>query len=102
MSGMNDETDMVVGTLRLRLIIRGARSLKDKRRVVKGVKDRVQSKFNASIAEVDALDNWQTAVLGVAVVANDGAYVRSVLSQIINLVAAARDAELAESGMEIF
>ena len=101
---VNNEKNMAIGTLRIRLVIRGARSLKDKRSVVKSVKDRVRNKFNASIAEVDALDNCQSAVLGVAVVANDRTYLNSVLSQIANLVSntsAARSAELAACDMEI-
>jgi len=92
---------MAVGTLRIRLVIRGARSLKDKRRAVKSIKDRVRHKFNASIAEVGRLDSYQTALLGVAVVANDRDYLDSVLSQIINLVRGARDAELAACDTEI-
>ena len=76
--------------------------MKDKRRVVKSVKDRVRNKFNASVAEVDALESHQTAVLGVAVVGNESEYVRSVLAQIANLVAMTpRDAEMASCDMEI-
>ena len=98
---MNKDEKMAVGTLRIRLVIRGARSLKDKRRTVKSIKDRVRNKFNASIAEVGALESYQTAVLGVAVVANDHDYIRSVLSKITNLAGTTRDAELAECDMEI-
>ena len=93
---------MGVGTLRIRLVVRAARSLKDKRRVVKSIKDRVRHKFNASIAEIGALDSHQVAVLGVAVVANDREYLNSVLSQIANLVRGARGAEMAACDMEIF
>ncbi|MFO7899216.1 MAG: DUF503 domain-containing protein [Planctomycetota bacterium] len=93
---------MTVGTLRIRLVIRGARSLKDKRRTVKSLKDRVQHKFNASIAEVDSHETYRVAELGVAVVGNDGQYVQSVLTQITNLARTARNAELADSEMEIF
>ena len=93
---------MVVGTLRLRLVIRSSRSLKDKRRTVRSVKDRIRSKFNASVAEVASLESHQVAELGVAVVGNDHAFVQSVLSQIANLVALqARDAELASCDVEI-
>ncbi len=98
---MSKENNMAVGTLRIRLVIRGARSLKDKRRTVKSIKDRVRHKFNASIAEVGELDTYQTALLGVAVVANDPGYLNSVLSQIINLVRGARGAELAACDTEI-
>ena len=99
---MNQDPKMLVGTLRLRLIIRGSRSLKDKRRTVRSVKDRIRNKFNASVAEIASLDLHQVAELGVAVVGNDRTYLQSVLSQIANLVALqARDAELASCDMEI-
>ena len=58
--------------------------------------------FNASISEVGSLDLHQVAELGVAVVANDRAYINSVLSQIANLVRGARGAEVAACDMEIF
>ena len=57
---------MIVGTLRVRLLLREARTLKDKRQVVKSIKDRLRNHFNVSVAEVDELDNRQIAVLGVA------------------------------------
>ena len=98
---MIDDSDMVIGTLHIRLVIRGARSLKDKRRVVRSLKDRVRNKFNASIAEVGSLDVHQVAELGVAVVANDRTYLQSVLSQIGNLARGARNAEVAACDMEI-
>ncbi|NLE60031.1 MAG: DUF503 domain-containing protein, partial [Planctomycetes bacterium] len=70
---------MVVGTLSLKLAIFGAYSLKDKRRVVNSLKDRLKGRFNVSVAEVGSLDRWQQAELGVAMVANDGRFVESAL-----------------------
>lgn len=100
---MSKEEKMVVGTLRIRLVIRSSRSLKDKRHTVKSIKDRIAAKFNASVAEVGLLDVHQQALIGVAVVGNDGAFVQSVLTQISNLVTMqARDAEVASCEMEIW
>lgn len=93
---------MTVGTLRIRFVIRGARSLKDKRRTVRSFKDRARHRFNASIAEVEAHDDYRSAVLGVAVVGRDGTYVRSVLDQITHMARMGRNAELAASEMEVF
>ena len=62
---------MIVGTLRVRLLLRESRSLKDKRQVVKSIKDRLHNGFNVSVAEVDALDNLQVDVLGMAMVSNE-------------------------------
>jgi uncharacterized protein YlxP (DUF503 family) len=77
---------MVVGVLTLKLMVPGSHSLKDKRRALRGIKDRLRSQFNVSVAEVDAHDVWQTAVLGVAAVGVDRAYVEGLLDSVISLV----------------
>jgi uncharacterized protein YlxP (DUF503 family) len=74
---------MIVGSLRVRLLLRESRSLKDKRQVVQSIKDRLQNGFNVAVAEVDALDNRQLAVLGFATVSNDAAHARHTLEQIL-------------------
>jgi uncharacterized protein len=61
---------MVVGHLSLELHIPGARSLKDKRMVLRGIKDRIR-KFNVAVAEVEYQDLWQRAGLSVVTVSND-------------------------------
>ena len=93
---------MVIGTLHIRLVLRGAHSLKDKRRVVKGLKDRLRNKFNVSIAEVDHQDEWQRATLGVAMAGTDGRYVNSVLSKLVDHLRNARGAELVDYELEMF
>jgi uncharacterized protein len=75
---------MIVGSLRVRLLLREARSLKDKRQVVRSIKDRLRNSFNVSVAEVEAQDHRQLAVLGVAMVGNESRYLRSTLDQIVN------------------
>lgn len=61
---------MVTGTLELELFLPGSRSLKDKRRLLKSLQDRVRSRYNVSIAEIGYQDKWQRARIGVAVVNN--------------------------------
>lgn len=73
---------MVVGTLQARLLIREARTLKDKRQVVRSILDRLRQEFNVSAAEVDALDKHQLAVLGVALVGRESYPVRTTLEKI--------------------
>jgi uncharacterized protein YlxP (DUF503 family) len=73
---------MIVGTLQVRLLLREARTLKDKRQVVRSIKDRLRNGFNVSVAEVDALDNCKLIVLGMAMVSNEGHHVRTTLEQI--------------------
>jgi len=84
----------MVGVLRFRLAIYEALSLKDKRRVVKSLKDRLAGRHNVSIAEVDDLDHWQAATLGVALVANEGRFVQSALARIVDEVRAYPHASL--------
>ena len=55
-----------------------ALSLKDKRQILRSMKDRVRAKFNASIAEVDNNDDWNNGTVGVSIVANDKVYLEQV------------------------
>ena len=77
---------MTVGVLQLELSIPSAFSLKDKRQVVKSLKDRIAHAHNVSIAEVGALDEHRRSILGVAMVANDSAYVEGALSKLVDFV----------------
>jgi uncharacterized protein YlxP (DUF503 family) len=77
---------MVVGTLRMELHIPASHSLKAKRSVVNHVKERLRTRFNASVAEIDHQDLWQRAALGVAVVSGEGAGLDRVLRDILDVV----------------
>lgn len=92
---------MIVGVLQAELTVMGSTSLKDKRRVIKSLKDRLASKHNVSVAEVDALDSRQRAVLGVAMVANDSRFVESCLSKIVDQFRQCRDACLVDYRIEL-
>ena len=92
---------MIVGVLRVQLAIFEATSLKDKRRVVKSLKDRLSNRFNVSVAEVDALDMRQRADLGVAMVANDARFVESCLHKIVDMLRAERAASLIDYEIEL-
>ena len=65
---------MHVLLIKLSLQIPNAHSLKDKRRQIKSLKDRLSSRFNASIAEIDELDKWQQALIAVCMISNDKSY----------------------------
>ncbi len=73
---------MYVGSVRVELHIPEARSLKDKRAVVRSLKDRLWSRYKVSVAEVDHQDLWQRAALGVAIVGRDYATVDDVLASV--------------------
>lgn len=87
---------MIVGVLRIELAIGEARSLKDKRRIIKSIKERLTNTFNVSAAEVDALDAHQRAVLGVAVVANEARFVTSCLDKIVDWIRLQRSVTLVD------
>ena len=74
---------MKIGLLQFSLLIDSAESLKDKRRVVKSVKDKLHREHMVSVAEVGDLEIWNRATLGLAAVSADGAYLRGVLDAII-------------------
>jgi len=91
---------MIVGTLKLRLIVRESRSLKDKRRVVSSIKDRLRNGFNVSVAELESLDSRQQAVLGVAVVTNERRVAQQVLGEVVNLIRSHPAAQLLDYELE--
>ena len=76
---------MVVGVGTIELYLPGNHSLKGKRQVVNSLKGKLKSRFNVSVAEVDHLDSWQRAAVGVAMVSNDPAHVHSCLDKIVDL-----------------
>ena len=77
---------MIVGVLTWELYLDGCRSLKEKRRILKSLKDRLHNKFNVSVAETAHQDVWQRAELTCCVVATDRRHTESVLASADKLV----------------
>lgn len=77
---------MVIGVCRVVLSIDEAFSLKEKRHVVKSIIERLKSRYNASVSEVDLNDKWKNAVLGIACVSNEAGHADSMMSNIINFI----------------
>jgi len=92
---------MVVGVLQLELSISDAMSLKDKRRVVLSIKDRIAHGHNVSIAEVGALDEHRRAILGIAMVSNDSRYVEGALSKLVDFVRMVPQVSLVDYQIEL-
>lgn len=92
---------MVIGVLQFELIIHDASSLKDKRRVVQSVKDRLHREHLVSVAEVAHQDSLNVAVLAVAAVASEGRRVGEVLDAIDAKLRSLRDGELASTSRSI-
>src|SRR5437773_4975546 len=77
---------MVVGVCRVSLMVEASHSLKEKRMVLRRIKDRVANKFNCAIAEVGDQDQWQSAELGFAVVSNEHGFTQSMVQKILNFI----------------
>lgn len=83
------------------LFIPGSQSLKEKRRVLRSIKDRVSSTFSVMTAEVDAQDTWQRAVLGFAVVGNDQTTLQALIAKILSFIESLGEAEIIEKHEEV-
>jgi uncharacterized protein YlxP (DUF503 family) len=68
-----------IGVITFELRIEDARSLKDKRHYIQGLKDRLRSKFNVAVAEIDAQDSWQRGVVACVTVSSDQVFAEKVL-----------------------
>lgn len=92
---------MFVGVMRFSLEIVGARTLKDRRSVVRSLKERVQGRLKVSIAEVGELENPRYATFGVAVVSNSSTVCDQVLASVASMANTLPDAVLADRATEI-
>jgi len=78
---------VVVGIVTWDLQLAGCQSLKDKRQILKGLKDRLHNRFNVSVAETDRHDLWQRAELSCCAVATDRRQAQSVIASADQFVA---------------
>ncbi len=90
-----------IGILQFSLSIPWAQSLKEKRGVVRSLKDRMRRKFNISIAEIEDLDTVTVATLGAVIAGNDVSYLNGALDKLLDAVRDFPDAELTDSSLEI-
>ena len=96
---MSDHT-FCMTLLIIELLIPHAQSLKDKRSGLRGLKDRIRSRFNASVAEVGYQDKWQRSVLAVSLVSSDKRQLESNVARIRCLCAEATDLEIVSIAQE--
>ena len=92
---------MVVAASVVELHIHGCRSLKEKRGVLRSISRRLRNRFNVAVAEGDAQDKWQIAVLGLAAVGSDAVNVRRVLDRASEFVESMHLAELRHVDVEV-
>lgn len=72
----------VLGVLTLEIYVEHSHSLKEKRHVVKSIKDRLRERFNVAVAEIDHLDSWQASLVAVVTVSNDRVHAEQVLQAV--------------------
>ncbi len=92
---------MIIGTLTVRLLLRDARTLKDKRQVVQSIKERLRQSFNVSVAEIEQQDQPRQTVLGFAMVCNETHPIKQAFGEIVNALKAHPIAEFVDSEMEV-
>lgn len=92
---------MVVGVCNIVIILADGHSLKEKRRVVKGLLAKVRNKFNVSAAEVGAHDLWQRADIAVSAVGTDKAFVNSVLDHVMAFIEGQYVGDISDFNIEL-
>ncbi len=88
---------MIVGLITWELHLDACHSLKEKRQIVKSLKDRLHQRFNVSAAETDHQDVWQRAELSACVVSTDRRHAEQVLREADRLVDGAAGARIVDS-----
>jgi len=73
---------MAIANLTVELSIPLSRSLKDRRQVVRSLKDRLRQSFNVSVAEMDQAVTWQSATIGIAAVSSSRDYLRGLMEEV--------------------
>jgi hypothetical protein len=91
-----------IGVLQFTLEIPYAESLKDKRSVVKALKDRLRRSFNVSISEIEDLDQCTIATLGAVVAGSDIPHLNSTMDHLVNILSEWRDGTMTDHQLEIF
>ena len=97
---MMDDHTHHIAVLLVSLYIPSSQSLKDKRMVIKSLKDKVRSRFNVSISELDQEDKWQTATVGISMIGNDKRYLDSCLKNILSYIESMNGAEISDHQIE--
>jgi uncharacterized protein YlxP (DUF503 family) len=95
---------MPIASLTLELSIPHAQSLKDRRQVVRSLKDKLRHGFNVSVAELDDAALWNRATLGIVAISNSTAYVTGQMQEVddaLHRLALTLGAEVLDSWVEI-
>lgn len=79
---------MIIGVMTVELHLGDANSLKEKRRILKSLIERIKNRFNVSVAEVAEQDLWQRSAIGISIVSCDQAFVHKVFAAVIKFIEA--------------
>lgn len=93
---------MRIGALRINLEVIDSASLKDKRMVIKSLKDRIRNRFNVSISEIDEQDKWQRSTIGIVSVANDSEFLDTMINKILDYISEEKSVYILNSERNIF
>ncbi len=93
---------MKVGTCILEIYIKNARTLKDKRRILKSLIDRIKNKYNVSVAETNYNNNHKLAEISIAIVANEKIFIEKSFNKIKDFISLNPDVYISESEVEIW
>jgi len=91
---------MVVGLCVVELLLPGSRSLKDKRVLIKGIKDRLRARFNLSLAEVDFQNLWQRAKIGMVSIASSKDVLHTTINKAIEIIESNTQCEIIDCQVE--
>lgn len=75
---------MIIGILTIEIMIYDSNSLKEKRMVIKSIKDKIKNKYNIAIAELDFIDKWQRSKIGIVTIGNEYSHIENSLQKIFN------------------
>ncbi|NPV92959.1 MAG: DUF503 domain-containing protein [Firmicutes bacterium] len=92
---------MVIGVCTVDLYLPTTHSLKDKRRIIKSAVERIRSRFNVSVAEVEHQDRWGQAQIAMAAVSNETAHVQQVLNAAVKVFDNYSEAEVTQVSFEM-
>jgi uncharacterized protein YlxP (DUF503 family) len=93
---------MIVGSVRVRMLVRHSRSLKDKRQVVRSIVDKMRANWNVSVSEVDEHDHLQLFVLGIAQVGRETHVVRQNLLDLVEQLRRHPIAEFVDYELDLY
>ncbi|MCX8103572.1 MAG: DUF503 domain-containing protein [Candidatus Bipolaricaulota bacterium] len=92
---------MKIGVVRLTLRLHEPSSLKEKRHILQSLIAQMRRRFNVSIAEIDRLDDWKFAVLGAAIVCNDGRVNNALLGKLVEAIGRFKEVTVEDYKIEI-